>query len=110
MPLVDDPRVDCETLRELKATIARLRVSVEPAMLQPQVSRKPVMETKMTAIPQTNRRAQLALFGEQPAAPNWNDLTEPMRRDAVRLLAQLLVNVRINHLARIPHEQGGRDE
>jgi hypothetical protein len=40
MRLVDDPRVDCETLRELKSTIARLRVSIEPAMLQPQVSRQ----------------------------------------------------------------------
>jgi hypothetical protein len=41
MRLVDIPRVDCETLRELKATSARFRVSVEPAMLQPQVSRQP---------------------------------------------------------------------
>lgn len=40
MHLVDGPRVDCETLSELKATIARLCVSVEPAMLQPQVSRQ----------------------------------------------------------------------
>jgi hypothetical protein len=68
------------------------------------------METPMIAIPQANRRAQLALFGEQPAAPSWNDLTEPMRRDAIGLLAQLLVNVRTTHLGRVPHEQGGRDE
>lgn len=40
MRLVSDPCVDCETLRELKATIARLSVSVESAMLQPQVSRR----------------------------------------------------------------------
>src|SRR3954466_655625 len=36
--LVDVPRVDCETLQELKATIARFRVSIAAAMLQPQVS------------------------------------------------------------------------
>lgn len=40
MRLVDDPRVDCETLRRLKTTIARQRVSVEPTVLQPQVTRQ----------------------------------------------------------------------
>ena len=39
MHLANDAQVDCETLRELKATIARFPVSMEPAMLQPQVSR-----------------------------------------------------------------------
>lgn len=40
MRLVGNPRVDCQTLRELKSTIAKLSVSVEPAMLQPQVNRR----------------------------------------------------------------------
>jgi hypothetical protein len=64
----------------------------------------------MTAIPKANRKEQLALFGERAAAPSWTDLTEPIRRDAVRLLAQLLVNIRISHLTCVPREQGGRDE
>ena len=68
------------------------------------------METPMTVIPQADRREQLVLFGEQPATPNWNDLSDQMRRDAVRLLAQLLVNVRIGDLNRVLCEQGGRDE
>lgn len=68
------------------------------------------METPMTVIPQANRREQLALFGEQPASPSWNDLSDQMRRDAVRLLAQLLVNVRMSHLDHALHEEGGRDE
>src|ERR1700733_8835538 len=37
--LMDIPRVDCETLRDLKAAIARFRVSLTAAMLQPQISR-----------------------------------------------------------------------
>jgi len=64
----------------------------------------------MTVIPQANQREQLVMFGEQPATPNWNDLTDQMRRDAVRLLAQLLVNVRTGDLNRVLREQGGRDE
>jgi hypothetical protein len=68
------------------------------------------METSMIATPQANRKAQLALFGERPAVPSWSDLTESMRRDAIRLLAQLLVNIRTSHPVRVPPEQGGRDE
>jgi hypothetical protein len=68
------------------------------------------METPMTAIPQGSRRAQLPLFDEQSATPNWNDLTEVMRRDAVKLLAQLLINVRVSRLDRIVYEQGGRHD
>ena len=61
----------------------------------------------MTVIP---RREQLALFGEQAEVPNWSDLSDPMRRDAIRLLAQLLVNAQLSHLDQALHEQGGRDE
>jgi hypothetical protein len=68
------------------------------------------METPMTLIPQANRRVQLVLFGEQPAVPNWNDLSDQMRRDAVRLLAQLLINVRISEPNHALREQGGQDE
>ena len=64
----------------------------------------------MTVISQANRREQLVLFGEQPAVPSWNDLSDQMRRDALRLLAQLLVNVRISDLNHALREQGGQDE
>ena len=64
----------------------------------------------MTVIPQANRRAQLPLFDEQRLTPNWNDLTEAMRHEAVRLLAQLLINVRVSHLGCVPYEQGGQHD
>lgn len=38
--LVDDPQVDCGTLRTLKSTISEQRVSVKAVVLQPQVSRQ----------------------------------------------------------------------
>jgi hypothetical protein len=44
------------------------------------------METQMTP-PLAHRITQLALFGERPAVPSWNDLNESMRNDAVKLLA-----------------------
>ena len=40
MRLVDDPHVDCATLRTLKSTISEQDVSLTAAMLQPQVSRQ----------------------------------------------------------------------
>jgi hypothetical protein len=40
MRLVDDPHVDCATLRTLKSAISEQRVSVNAVMLQPQVSRQ----------------------------------------------------------------------
>ena len=40
MRLVDDPQVDCWTLRNLKNTILEQRVSVKAVVLQPQVYRR----------------------------------------------------------------------
>jgi hypothetical protein len=40
MCLVDDPQVDCGTLRSLKSTISEQHVSVNAVVLQPQVSRQ----------------------------------------------------------------------
>ena|SRR5258708_32690542 len=39
MRLVEDPRVDCVTLRALKSAISEQAVSLKSAVLQPQVSR-----------------------------------------------------------------------
>jgi hypothetical protein len=64
----------------------------------------------MTTIPQQPRRAQLILFDECPVLPQWHDLAEPTRLEAVRLLTQLLVSVQRSH----PHDllpiQGEGDE
>ena len=40
MRLVDDPHVDCATLRTLKSAISEQRVSLNTVVLQPQVSRQ----------------------------------------------------------------------
>ena len=40
MCLVDDPHVDCATLRTLKSAVSEQRVSLNAAVLQPQVSRQ----------------------------------------------------------------------
>jgi hypothetical protein len=67
------------------------------------------MEAQMT-LPLAHQIIQLALFGERAAVPSWSDLNESMRNDAVKLVAQLLINVRTSKLAPTPREQGGRDE
>jgi hypothetical protein len=41
MRLVDDPHVDCATLRTLKSAISEQSVSLNAGVLQPQVSRQP---------------------------------------------------------------------
>lgn len=43
---------------------------------------------------QRDRLRQLGLFWERAAVPQWGDLIEPMRVEAVRLLAQLLREAR----------------
>ena len=43
---------------------------------------------------QRDRLGQLGLFWERVAVPRWGDLMEPMRVEAVRLLAQLLREAR----------------
>jgi hypothetical protein len=67
------------------------------------------METLMT-LPPARQVPQLELFGERAVVPSWNDLNESMRSDVVKLVAQLLINVRTSKLVRVPREQGGRDE
>ena len=44
----------------------------------------------MERIPRRDRLTQLGLFWERVTAPQWLDLSEPTRVEAVRLLAQLL--------------------
>jgi hypothetical protein len=43
---------------------------------------------------QRDRLRQLGLFGERVAVPQWSDLLEPVRVEAVKLLAQLLREAR----------------
>lgn len=43
---------------------------------------------------QRDRLRQLGLIWERVAVPQWGDLSEPMRVEAVRLLAQLLREAR----------------
>jgi hypothetical protein len=98
-------RIDCETLRALMKTIIEQRASLKSAVIQPV---KPVMETRMEA---ANRKKQLTLFGEQHAAPRWNDLPPQTRVEVVNLLAHLLISTRAGSPVRVPQEQrGGRDE
>ena len=44
----------------------------------------------MERVPRRDRLAQLGLFCDRLAAPQWRDLSETMRAEAVKLLAQLL--------------------
>jgi hypothetical protein len=44
----------------------------------------------MERVPRRDRLTQLGLFSERVAAPQWRDLSETMRTEAVKLLAQLL--------------------
>jgi hypothetical protein len=56
-------------------------------------------------------KKQLTLFGDQHAAPRWNDLTPQTRVEVVNLLAQLLISTRTSSPVRVSQEQGGgRDE
>jgi len=64
----------------------------------------------MAAITRTGRTTQLALYGERLAAPSWSNLPEPVRLEALALLAQLLASVRMAQSARASQDQGGHDE
>lgn len=48
----------------------------------------------MDRVPRRDRLTQLGLFCDRPAAPQWRDLSETMRAEAVKLLAQLLREAR----------------
>jgi hypothetical protein len=57
------------------------------------------METPMERTAQRDRLRQLSLFWERVAAPQWHDLSEPTRVEALRLLAQLLREARAGNAA-----------
>ncbi len=48
----------------------------------------------MERVPRRDRLRQLGLFCERVPAPQWRDLSETMRAEAVKLLAQLLREAR----------------
>lgn len=48
----------------------------------------------MAKIPQQTQMTQIGLFDEHPRGPNWRDLGEATRVEAVRLLSRLLLKVR----------------
>jgi hypothetical protein len=52
------------------------------------------METPMEKTAQRDQLRQLGLFWERVAVPQWNDLSEPTRVEALKLLAQLLREAR----------------
>lgn len=55
--------------------------------------------------PRRDRLTQLGLFCERVAAPQWRDLSETMRAEAIKLLAQLLREAR--RAASAGHSAGG---
>ena len=61
----------------------------------------------MERSPRRDRLTQLGLFWERVTAPQWSDLSEPTRVEAVRLLAQLLREARAPAVAR---SEGASDE
>lgn len=63
----------------------------------------------MATIPR-QRRMQLVLFGERLAVPQWHDLAEGTRAEVIRILAQLLLSLRMGNPSRAPQSRGERDE
>jgi hypothetical protein len=61
----------------------------------------------MERSPRRDRLTQLGLFWERVTAPQWPDLSEATRLEAVRLLAQLLREARAPAVAR---SEGASDE
>lgn len=64
----------------------------------------------MAKSPRQRRMRQLALFGEHPEVPQWRDLAEATRIEAINILAQLLRSVHAGKPNRAPQKRGGRDE
>ncbi len=64
----------------------------------------------METIPRQARAAQLALFDQRVAVPQWCDLAQTTRDELVRLLAQLLLSVHTGSPNCAPRDQGERDE
>jgi hypothetical protein len=54
----------------------------------------PVTETQMAKNSEQKRNTQMALFQESPTAHLWVELEGSVHVEAVRILAQLLLNVR----------------
>ena len=50
------------------------------------------------------------LFGQRPDAPQWRDLAEATRVEAVSILAQLLRSVHAGKQSHAPQRRGDRDE
>jgi hypothetical protein len=59
-----------------------------------------------------DRMTQLVLFGERVAVPDWCDMAEPTRMEAVRLLTRLLISVSKHNLnaSHAIDRRGERDE
>lgn len=64
----------------------------------------------MITNPQRRRTRQLPLFVEGAEVPRWHDFNESIRKDAVRHLAQLLVQVQEASAATTEPGRGGQDE
>jgi hypothetical protein len=64
----------------------------------------PVTETQMAISPEPKRRTQLSLFQESHPAPFWGDLSCAAHVEAVRILAQLLLEVRAGKATRTTQE------
>jgi len=56
------------------------------------------------------RITQLVLFGERIAVPDWRDLAEPTRVEAIRLLTRLLISIRRYNPNRALQSRGECDE
>ena len=59
-----------------------------------------------------HRMTQLVLFGERVAVPDWRDIAEPTRMEAVSLLTRLLISVSKHNLksSHAIDRRGERDE
>jgi hypothetical protein len=68
------------------------------------------METEMISFPRAKAIPQLALFDDRQVVPRWSDLNQPTQSEAVRLLAQLLLNVLRSTSMCVPQRRGGHDE
>jgi hypothetical protein len=64
----------------------------------------------MITNPQWRHTRQLPLFVEEAEVPRWHDFNESIRKDAVRHLAQLLVQAQEASAAATALGHGGQDE
>jgi hypothetical protein len=64
----------------------------------------------MATTSKEHRMTQLVLFGERVAVPDWHDLAETTRVEAVRLLTRLLISIHTDGPSRAPQSRGECDE